>query len=67
MTPGQQVYEHYNPPFGRVIPASCHFPTAADVRSVKNDNHVPYRFLTQKCRDKWEQYAVGHHIFSAVK
>lgn len=63
-TNGQTLYEHKNPQFRRMIPADCRFPTRDDVELVKNDGHVPWELLTDRCRSGWEVTAIGHHLFS---
>lgn len=62
-SPGQIVYEHKNPPQLRVVLFEGRaFATADDAFLVPNERHVPWRFLTESCRQSWEQTAVGHYL-----
>jgi hypothetical protein len=64
-TNGQILYEHKSPPRLPVVHAGrARFATSADVFTVPNDQHVPWQFLTERCRLSWEQSAVGHYLFS---
>lgn len=63
-TNGQILYEYKNPPRLAVVLAERRaFATAADVFYIPNENHVPWRFLTERCKASWEQSAIGHHLF----
>lgn len=68
-TNGQLLYEHHHPAMIRVIPAERrHFATEADVMMVPNPAEpVPWRFLTERCKQSWETSAVGHHLFSGCR
>lgn len=65
-TDGQTVYEHKNPSHIRVVRASAlPFATAGDVLLVPNPVHqAPWNLLTEACRQRWEQYAIGHRLVS---
>ena len=68
MSPGEKVYNYYNPPMLKVVLASKrHFATKDDIFLVTNENYTPYKYLTQKCKDSWEKTAIGHHIFTKEK
>jgi len=64
-TPGQLLYEHKHPSHISVIPVERrHFATAADVLLVPNPNQqVPWRLLTERCRESWEKSAIGTNFF----
>lgn len=67
-TNGQRLYEHKSPKHFEVVDvADRRFATSADVRVMKNENHVPWEFLTEKSRQGWERTAQGHYLFSEVK
>lgn len=65
-TQGQRLYEYKHPSHIRVIPVHARsFATANDVLVVPNpEHHVPWRFLTEECRQGWELTAVGHYLFT---
>lgn len=60
MTKGQRLYEYKHPPFLTLYDARA--PWGQPV-SVENE-HVPWRLLTEACRASWETTAQGHFIFS---
>lgn len=66
-TDGQRLYEHENPAMIRVIPVGRRaFATEADVLTVRNPAEpTPWRFLTARCQQQWEDRAIGHNLFSA--
>lgn len=61
-TNGQILYEHYNPRHLKVVLAEDTF--RRNPFFVPNENHVPFHLLTERCRQSYEQQAVGHHLFS---
>jgi hypothetical protein len=68
-TQGQRLYEYKHPSHIRVIPVEARqFATADDVIVVPNPtHHVPWHLLTEKCRQGWEQTAIGHHLFTGER
>lgn len=58
MTNGQKLYEHKHPTHHAMVPFDRrHFATAEDIVMVKNEDHVPWRFLTDRCKASWERSA----------
>jgi hypothetical protein len=62
-TKGQRLYEYKSPVYYNVVEFYGRR-TATDAFMVKNERHVPWQFLTQSCKDGWEDTARGHHLFS---
>ncbi len=68
MTNGQRLYEHKNPPTIPMVPyIGRMFATRDDIVYVKNENHIPWQFLTAKAKQSWEVSAEGHHLFQQEK
>jgi len=64
MTLGQQLYEHEHPRFIQVFTAR----TFGEPILIENPEHVvPWRLLTERCRQEYEDYAIGHHLFSHLR
>lgn len=66
-TNGQRLYEHKNPSHIRVIRVEDRaFTQPGDVFTVPNPaSPVPWKFLTEKCKQSWESTARGHYLFSS--
>lgn len=62
---GQILYEYKSPEYFKMIGfENRHFASSRDCTMIKNDNHVPWKFLTKTCQDSWEVSAKGHYLFS---
>lgn len=64
ITNGQRLYEHRHPQFVRLYTRRV-FGEPID---VPNPVHVvPWRLLTERCRETYEREAQGHYLFSDRK
>jgi hypothetical protein len=62
-TNGQRLYEYKNPQYLTVVLASDVF--RRNPFTVLNPvEPIPWRFLTERCKQGWEQQAQGHWLFS---
>ena len=65
-TNGQILYEHHHPSHVLVIEFDKRrFATEGDAWLALNPKgHTPWRLLTKRCQESWEETAVGHWLFS---
>lgn len=62
MTPGQKLYELLHPKYITVYAARTPW---AEAMVVENPELVvPWHLLTERCRQSYEQQAVGHYLLS---
>lgn len=62
-TNGQQLYEYKNPSHFPVRHLRDTFNTG-EVMYMPNPQAVPWKYLTERCRQSWETLAIGHYLFS---
>ena len=61
MTDGETLYNLKNPAYIEVYRKEDYF--RQNILHVPNpDEPTPWRFLTQKSKDSWENYAKGHSL-----
>ncbi len=65
MTKGERLYHHLHPLFITVYARDDVFRT--NPFEVLNPKEVaPWPCLTQRCKDSYEQQAVGHHVITGL-